>query len=89
MQIALTFDNLGEAADLERGLWPDDAPLGRHPSVTVALPRLLDELADLDLRATFCVEALNCELYPRPCAGSRRAATRSRCTPGATSRGAS
>ena len=64
MQIALTFDNLGEAADLERGLWPDDAPLGRHPSVTVALPRLLGELDDLGLRATFCVEALNCELYP-------------------------
>ena len=64
MQIALTFDNLGEAADLERGLWPGDAPLGRHPSVVVALPRLLDELDGLGLRATFCVEALNCELYP-------------------------
>jgi peptidoglycan/xylan/chitin deacetylase (PgdA/CDA1 family) len=64
VHIALTFDNLGEAADLERGLWPADAPLGRHPSVTVALPRLLDELAALSLRATFCVEALNCELYP-------------------------
>jgi peptidoglycan/xylan/chitin deacetylase (PgdA/CDA1 family) len=64
VQIALTFDNLGEAADLERGLWPDDAPLGRHASVTVALPRLLDELDVLDLSATFCVEALNCELYP-------------------------
>jgi peptidoglycan/xylan/chitin deacetylase (PgdA/CDA1 family) len=64
VQIALTFDNLGETADLERGLWPDDAPLGCHPSVTVALPRLLDELDDLALRATFCVEALNCEVYP-------------------------
>ena len=64
MQIALTFDNLGEAADLERGLWPADAPLGHHPSVTVALPRLLDALDDLGLRATFCVEALNCEVYP-------------------------
>lgn len=64
MQIALTFDNLGEAADLERGLWPDDVPVGRHPSVTVALPRLLDELDALGLVATFCVEALNCELYP-------------------------
>jgi peptidoglycan/xylan/chitin deacetylase (PgdA/CDA1 family) len=64
VQTALTFDNLGEAADLERGLWPDDAPLGRHPSVTVALPRLLDELDDLGLRATFCLEALNCEMYP-------------------------
>jgi peptidoglycan/xylan/chitin deacetylase (PgdA/CDA1 family) len=64
VQIALTFDNLGEAADLERGLWPDDAPPGRHESVTIALPRLLDELDALALRSTFCVEALNCELYP-------------------------
>jgi len=62
--IALTFDNLGEAADLERGLWPADRPLGRHDSVTVALPRLLDELDVLRLRATFCFEALNCEIYP-------------------------
>jgi peptidoglycan/xylan/chitin deacetylase (PgdA/CDA1 family) len=62
--IALTFDNLGEAADLERGLWPADRPVGRHDSVTLALPRLLDELAALGLRATFCVEALNCEIYP-------------------------
>ena len=69
MQIALTFDNLGEAADLERGLWPADAPLGRHPSVTTVLPRLLDELDELGLRATFCVEALNCELYPEAVAG--------------------
>jgi peptidoglycan/xylan/chitin deacetylase (PgdA/CDA1 family) len=69
VHIALTFDNLGEAADLERGLWPADAPLGRHPSVTTVLPRLLDELDELNLRATFCVEALNCELYPEAVAG--------------------
>ena len=62
--LALTFDNLGEAADLERRTWPADRPLGRHPSVTVALPRLLDELDALRLRAAFCLEALNCELYP-------------------------
>jgi peptidoglycan/xylan/chitin deacetylase (PgdA/CDA1 family) len=69
VQIALTFDNLGEAADLERGLSPADAPLGRHPSVTTVLPRLLQELDDLGLRATFCVEALNCELYPEALTG--------------------
>jgi peptidoglycan/xylan/chitin deacetylase (PgdA/CDA1 family) len=69
VQTALTFDNLGEAADLERGQWPADVPLGRHPSVTVALPRLLDELDDLGLRATFCVEALNCEMYPEAVRG--------------------
>jgi peptidoglycan/xylan/chitin deacetylase (PgdA/CDA1 family) len=67
--LALTFDNLGEAADLERGDWPAGAPLGRHPSVTRVLPRLLDALDALGLRATFCVEALNCELYPEAVAG--------------------
>jgi peptidoglycan/xylan/chitin deacetylase (PgdA/CDA1 family) len=60
--IVLSFDNLGEASELERGTWTE--PLGGHPSVTVALPRLLDELDALDLRATFFVEGLNCELYP-------------------------
>ncbi len=60
----LTFDNLGEAAELERGTWPDAEPLGRHPSVTVALPRLLAELDRHRLTATFFVEGLNCELYP-------------------------
>jgi peptidoglycan/xylan/chitin deacetylase (PgdA/CDA1 family) len=69
VQIALTFDNLGEAADLERGLWPAGAPLGRHPSVTTVLPRLLDELDRLGVRATFCVEAINCHLYPDAVSG--------------------
>ena len=62
--IVLTFDNLGEASELERGTRDQDFALGRHPSVTDALPRLLDELDRLELRATFFVEAINCELYP-------------------------
>jgi peptidoglycan/xylan/chitin deacetylase (PgdA/CDA1 family) len=62
--LALTFDNLGEASELERGTLPAGAPRGRHPSVTEALPRLLTELDRLELRATFFVEAINCELYP-------------------------
>jgi peptidoglycan/xylan/chitin deacetylase (PgdA/CDA1 family) len=62
--VAITFDNLGEAADLERGIWPEHEPLGRHESVTRALPWLLDTLDRLELRATFCVEAINCEIYP-------------------------
>jgi peptidoglycan/xylan/chitin deacetylase (PgdA/CDA1 family) len=64
--IVLTFDNLGEASELERGLGspPAPGPLGGHPSVTVALPRLLGELDALGLRATFFIEGLNCELYP-------------------------
>jgi peptidoglycan/xylan/chitin deacetylase (PgdA/CDA1 family) len=63
-RLALTFDNLGEASELERGTWPMDRPLGEHPSVTVALPRLLDELDANALKATFFLEAVNCEMYP-------------------------
>jgi peptidoglycan-N-acetylglucosamine deacetylase len=62
--IVLTFDNLGEASELERGSWPADAPPGRHASVTVALPRLLEALEEHRLKATFFVEAINCEMYP-------------------------
>jgi peptidoglycan-N-acetylglucosamine deacetylase len=62
--ITLTFDNLGEATALERGTWDGATPLGADPSVTVALPRLLDELDRHGLSATFCVEAINCGLYP-------------------------
>jgi peptidoglycan/xylan/chitin deacetylase (PgdA/CDA1 family) len=60
----ITFDNLGEAADLERGRWPADAPLGRHFSVTRSLPRILELLDEFSVRATFFVEGLNAELYP-------------------------
>ena len=60
----ITFDNLGEVADLERGRWPADAPLGRHASVTRTLPRILELLAETGARATFFVEGLNAELYP-------------------------
>jgi hypothetical protein len=62
--ILLSFDNLGEASELERGTWPSGRELGRHPSVLEALPRLLDELERHRLSGTFFVEAINCELYP-------------------------
>ena len=58
--VVLTFDNLGEAADLERG----GEPRGDHPSVTVVLPRLLDALDEHRLRVTFFVEGVNTDLYP-------------------------
>lgn len=63
--IVLSFDNLGEASELERGTWDQGVALGHHESVTVALPRLLNELDALGLVATFFVEAVNCELYPQ------------------------
>lgn len=65
--LVLTFDNLGEASALERGEQP--LPTRRDPSVTRALPWLLDELDRHQLTATFFVEAINCELYPEAVAG--------------------
>jgi peptidoglycan/xylan/chitin deacetylase (PgdA/CDA1 family) len=62
--VSLSFDNLGEVTDLARGLWPSDEPLGRHFSVTQALPRIRALLGELGLRATFFVEGRNTELYP-------------------------
>ena len=67
--VSVTFDNLGEASDLERGWWPEDEPLGHHYSVTEALPRVLGALDDAGLRATFFVEGLNTELYPETLVG--------------------
>jgi peptidoglycan/xylan/chitin deacetylase (PgdA/CDA1 family) len=62
--IVLTVDNLGEASALQRGTWDAETPLGSDPSVTRALPWLLDALDHSGLRATFFVEAINCELNP-------------------------
>jgi peptidoglycan/xylan/chitin deacetylase (PgdA/CDA1 family) len=67
--LVLTLDNLGEAADIERGLWPPGNPTGDHGSVVEALPRLLELLARHRLTATFFVEAINARMYP----GSLRA----------------
>jgi peptidoglycan/xylan/chitin deacetylase (PgdA/CDA1 family) len=62
--VTVSFDNLGEVTGLQRGEWPADEPIGRHFSVTRALPRILALLEELGLRATFFVEGLNTELYP-------------------------
>jgi peptidoglycan/xylan/chitin deacetylase (PgdA/CDA1 family) len=62
--VAVTFDNLGEASEIDLGTWPHDRPRGEHSSVVESLPRVLALLADLDLRATFFVEGINAELYP-------------------------
>ena len=62
--LSLTFDNLGEAAELEMGALPEETPLGRHVTATEAVPTLLDRLAERGLAATFFVEGLNTELYP-------------------------
>jgi hypothetical protein len=34
--VTITFDNLGEASDLEFGRWPIDRPVGQHHSAVRA-----------------------------------------------------
>jgi peptidoglycan/xylan/chitin deacetylase (PgdA/CDA1 family) len=63
--LCLSFDNLGEAAEIELGaLAPEDPTVGEHPTATRVLPSLLDALGERGLSATFFVEGLNAELYP-------------------------
>ena len=63
--LCLSFDNLGEAAELELGaLAPDDPSVGKHPTATRVLPSLLTTLDKHNLPATFFAEGLNAELYP-------------------------
>ncbi len=63
--MSVTFDNLGEAAQLELGMWPAEVSEGQHFTVVEVLPRLLELLAMRQVKATFFVEGLNAEMYPR------------------------
>ena len=36
--LSFTFDNLGEAADIEFGQWPADKPVGEHYSARRVVP---------------------------------------------------
>jgi peptidoglycan-N-acetylglucosamine deacetylase len=60
--VSFTFDNLGEASDIEFGKWPHDQPIGSHMSVTQVVPELLERLRGI--QATFFVEAWNATVYP-------------------------
>jgi peptidoglycan/xylan/chitin deacetylase (PgdA/CDA1 family) len=62
--VSLTFDNLGEAAEIEMGALPADALLGGHRTATEVVPALLGRLAQRGIAATFFVEGMNAELYP-------------------------
>jgi len=62
--VSLTFDNLGEAAEIELGLRGAKERREGHWSVVSALPLVLEELADAGLPATFFVEGVNAETYP-------------------------
>jgi peptidoglycan/xylan/chitin deacetylase (PgdA/CDA1 family) len=62
--LSLSFDNLGEAAELELGAIEAGAPLGGHFTATEVLPALLDRLGERGIAATFFVEGINAEIYP-------------------------
>ncbi|KAI6794234.1 glycoside hydrolase/deacetylase [Hortaea werneckii] len=62
--IAFTMDNMGEAADLDRGLWPESQPIGSHYSVKDVLPKFLDLLRKYDISGTYFMEAWNFTVYP-------------------------
>lgn len=55
--IALTLDNCGEAADLNRGLLPKDAPIGSHYSITEVLPQILALLEKYNIKVTYFIES--------------------------------
>ncbi|KAK1753152.1 hypothetical protein QBC47DRAFT_431501 [Echria macrotheca] len=60
--IPFTMDNLGEAQEVNRGVWPH--PHGTHPSITTSLPRILGILDKYALKATYFVEAWSLDVYP-------------------------
>jgi peptidoglycan/xylan/chitin deacetylase (PgdA/CDA1 family) len=62
--VSITMDNMGEANELERGLWPSDKPIGSHYSVTKVLPKMLDLLDKHQVHSTYFIEASNTAIYP-------------------------
>lgn len=59
----VTFDHLGEAAELQMGIWPSGTPIGHHHSVERELPAVLDMLRGRP-PVTFYLETWNFEHYP-------------------------
>lgn len=61
--ISLTIDNMGEAADLNRNLWPESEPIGKHYSVTKVIPQLLELFKKYDISVTYFIESWNTNVY--------------------------
>ncbi|TID27998.1 carbohydrate esterase family 4 protein [Venturia nashicola] len=61
--ITLTLDNMGEAADLNRSLWPPTIPPGSHYSVTNVLPKILSLLKKYNIHVTYFIESWNLSVY--------------------------
>lgn len=70
--VSFTMDNLGEAQDVNKGVWPADAPIGQHHSVREKLPRMLDMLDEHGVRATYFAESWSLDVYADAVAELRR-----------------
>jgi peptidoglycan/xylan/chitin deacetylase (PgdA/CDA1 family) len=62
--VSITMDNMGEALEIYNGVWPSSLPLGRHDSVHVCLPPMLDFFDLHKIKTTYFIEASNTKLYP-------------------------
>ncbi|KAK3671699.1 hypothetical protein LTR78_008432 [Recurvomyces mirabilis] len=62
--VAFTIDNMGEAADINRNLWPRDQEIGSHYSVKEILPQFLALIQEKKIPATYFVESWNLSVYP-------------------------
>jgi hypothetical protein len=62
--LSLSFDNLGEAAEVQMGARPmPEGPVGNHFTATETVPKILDALTMRSLEATFFIEGINADLY--------------------------
>jgi peptidoglycan/xylan/chitin deacetylase (PgdA/CDA1 family) len=62
--ISFTMDNLGEAQDVNKGLWPVGEAYGSHYSVKEQLPRMLNMLDEHAIKATYFAESWSLGVYP-------------------------
>jgi len=63
--ISITFDNFGEAAELEYDLWPKETAVGNHYTAKDVLPKILQALAEANFKASFFIEGWNGTIYPK------------------------
>ena len=62
--LCVTFDNFGEAAEIEHGLWSQDDEVGNHYTAKETLPEILHTLKTANISSTFFVEGSNGLIYP-------------------------
>jgi len=61
--VCVSFDNFGEALQIERNQWPADKPVGQHVTARKVLPALLADLQQVSIKATFFLEGWNGDVY--------------------------